>query len=707
MTAASFALDVAPARPFAELPQHERAALSTLLCAPLLAITRWRGLTAPKGRREVSTWPALAGLLATPVVVSRQDTAPGWAPATFHGHRCGANVEFVHALGLDLDGGIERDELAAKLGRLRAIVHSTWHHRMVKRDRPAAPRWRAIVALSRPVTAAEYSVAHPALGARLGLEVDRAAADPSRLWFVPCAPRDRLEAFEWFTTDGGPVDVDELLLAVAAEREAAPPPSAPRVRVTAPNGPSVLERASAYLAKMDPAVSGQGGHPTTWRAACAMVRGFDLSPAVALELLTREYNPRCQPPWSRRELEHKVDNASRSKLPAGYLLEDERSNWRAPAEPPEIVAECIACDEDLERAAIQGEAPTKRWTTPAERARRLASSPAARVPLDLPTLDAATRGGLKLSTRLGILGPPGTGKTTLVVEKGVELAQRGIHVAILAADEEGDGLLVRVGQRLGLNRDDLDNGNAAALGMLAEQLERLPTLHLVDADEESATVDSVSERLAELASGTPAVLIVDSLQTAADQEPAREPRARVDAVLAALKRASRRGQLVLVTSEVVRSIYRTKNPAERTADLAAGKESGGIEYSVHVQLVLHEVEGEEGVVDVAVPKNRLGRKTPFRLRQDFARASFVEIPLPDEAQAVAGEDAKLNQSKERVLRCLRRCTGLKSANAVAKAARGKRTYTLAALAELREDGVVVEVDGCFRVAAPVETGGDS
>lgn len=82
-----------------------------------------------------------------------------------------------------------------------------------------------------------------------------------------------------------------------------------------------IKRASAYLAKLPSAISGQAGHDDCWNAALTVVRGFSLPAGVAFDLLSSEFNPRCTPPWSDRELEHKIEDAEGSYLPAGYLLE--------------------------------------------------------------------------------------------------------------------------------------------------------------------------------------------------------------------------------------------------------------------------------------------------------------------------------------------------------------------------------------------------
>ncbi|MBS0202312.1 MAG: hypothetical protein JSS49_05375 [Planctomycetes bacterium] len=82
----------------------------------------------------------------------------------------------------------------------------------------------------------------------------------------------------------------------------------------------VIERARKYLSAVDPAISGQGGHKTTYRAACLLVVDFDLTMDEARPLL-QEWNARCEPPWSDEELEHKLEDAYRSSGERGALIE--------------------------------------------------------------------------------------------------------------------------------------------------------------------------------------------------------------------------------------------------------------------------------------------------------------------------------------------------------------------------------------------------
>lgn len=59
------------------------------------------------------------------------------------------------------------------------------------------------------------------------------------------------------------------------------------------------ERIGRYIDACPPAISGQNGHDQTFRVACILVQGFDLSPDDAYSFLSR-YNERCEPPWNER-----------------------------------------------------------------------------------------------------------------------------------------------------------------------------------------------------------------------------------------------------------------------------------------------------------------------------------------------------------------------------------------------------------------------
>jgi hypothetical protein len=85
-------------------------------------------------------------------------------------------------------------------------------------------------------------------------------------------------------------------------------------------GASRAERARAFLERVGPAVSGQCGDLQTFRVCCRIVRGFDLTDEEAVRVL-REWNARCEPPWTEHELRQKVANARKyGREPLGGLL---------------------------------------------------------------------------------------------------------------------------------------------------------------------------------------------------------------------------------------------------------------------------------------------------------------------------------------------------------------------------------------------------
>jgi DNA primase RepB-like protein len=103
-----------------------------------------------------------------------------------------------------------------------------------------------------------------------------------------------------------------------------PPRSArpfPSPRLTAVAQPlDVVQRARRYLARIEPAIAGQHGDVHTFRVCCRITRGFALSDQDALAVL-RDWNDRCEPPWTERELRDKLLRARKyGDEPFGGLI---------------------------------------------------------------------------------------------------------------------------------------------------------------------------------------------------------------------------------------------------------------------------------------------------------------------------------------------------------------------------------------------------
>jgi len=102
----------------------------------------------------------------------------------------------------------------------------------------------------------------------------------------------------------------------------------------------VSDRIARYMLKIPPAIEGQNGSGVTFYLACQLVNGFALDESEALRWMDL-YNQKCQPPWSERELIHKVKSAitaSHSK-PRGHLIGGngtfEKSDLAIPPRPLE------------------------------------------------------------------------------------------------------------------------------------------------------------------------------------------------------------------------------------------------------------------------------------------------------------------------------------------------------------------------------------
>lgn len=315
-----------------------------------------------------------------------------------------------------------------------------------------------------------------------------------------------------------------------------------------------------------------------------------------------------------------------------------------------------------------------------------------RIPLAFPTLNRATRGGTPSGKIVTIVGGPGTGKSGVLYQQLWEHALEGHVVALYAADSDADDAVIRIGQREGLDRSELENGVQGTTRRLAAILEAVPNFAIYDIADEH-TIESVADALhRSRIEGKATILGIDSIQTAASRAARGADLTRkevVDANIKAVKFAARKyGHLVVDTSESGRRSY----SGRAGDDLSAGKDSGSIEFASDILLVMRSVRGDDGLVQVTMPKNRLGRKMTFRLQLDARAATFVEVGEPIAAEA------KADGVREAVLAALRSHTDLKSANAVCKAAAVNRAAGLEAIGALLKTGVVIKVDGFLRIA---------
>lgn len=234
-------------------------------------------------------------------IKSAKETCALWSPGTFaNNHRQKKNVESIFALGFDLDEEpvVTFDLACSKLAAVAGHLTTSFRHRT------DAPRLRLIALLSRPVNADEYARLWTYYQRRLvglGMGVGAAAKDPSRGWFVPSSPNLPGHEYRHARLPGTPIDVDQDLALADSYAEDEPEPEHKPRRAAA----GILERARLYVETWDPAIEGSGGSNLAFAHIERLVRGFDLTDDDALTVLA-SWNKRCKPPWSKKELLHKI-----------------------------------------------------------------------------------------------------------------------------------------------------------------------------------------------------------------------------------------------------------------------------------------------------------------------------------------------------------------------------------------------------------------
>jgi len=136
-----------------------------------------------------------------------------------------------------------------------------------------------------------------------------------------------------------------------------PEKKTPQRATTVSSSSSVVDRARKYAAKLPPAISGSNGHNALYHAACVCVVDFGLSQESALDIL-RGYSERCEPPWSERELLHKIEDADKETGPRNRLRDARPEKWDS-IEVPSYTRNGEAARQQITNAKIVGKGEDK------------------------------------------------------------------------------------------------------------------------------------------------------------------------------------------------------------------------------------------------------------------------------------------------------------------------------------------------------------
>jgi hypothetical protein len=206
------------------VPEQPEHTLDGCTCpvAPTIAMTllgpERLALTPQRGVSLAVTWPELSRWISSPVVATSKADAGGYVLARLRdGIRRASHVESVSAFAVDHDAGTMTPEAAHEaLRRYRHIIHTT------ASCTGEHPRWRAIVALSRPASPDEYRRIWLRVAGVIERDapIDHAASDPCRLWYVPTIAHAGAP-YVVLAGGGEPLDVDAVLRAIGAMRSTA------------------------------------------------------------------------------------------------------------------------------------------------------------------------------------------------------------------------------------------------------------------------------------------------------------------------------------------------------------------------------------------------------------------------------------------------------------------------------------------------------
>jgi len=243
-----------------------------------------------------------------------------------------------------------------------------------------------------------------------------------------------------------------------------------------------LKRASAYLAKMQPSVAGEGGHDRAWSAAIHLF-GFGLSADQVFHLLALEFNPRCSPPWSEKELRHKVENAREARIGGGFHLEGDKF---IPAPPGTTVK--VPVFEPSTTARNMFDLSMAYWNM------RRENKPPPSAPTGMAELDKRI-GGLRAGRLYILTADTKSGKTSMATQWFWSVLQAGVPAMLLSMEMTCE----EVAERIAVQRTHLPREGALSAAYAVELKEMIKTFAgmanaaMVD-DRGRLTIEEMRER---------------------------------------------------------------------------------------------------------------------------------------------------------------------------------------------------------------------
>lgn len=335
----------------------------------------------------------------------------------------------------------------------------------------------------------------------------------------------------------------------------------------------IAERAAKYLAKMEPSVSGQGGHNRCFQAACVLVMGFSMTESEALSLLRHEFNPRCTPPWSEAELLHKVRSAASQPGSRGYLRDANPQDWSR-IRIPSSYREPVKSEDKTETS---GPRITTMRDAAAAYMSMLASGKQTLVDTGIPEVDYAIGGGVAFGEMVVVAARPSHGKSAVALQMSHTMSANGLPVAIVSEEMSSLALGKRTIQFATSTSEEHWKTSADAVQLdIARHFRARAEVTIIESCGSVDTACSEIEKL--VVSGGVKVAIIDYAQLLQAKGNGRyEQITRVSQSLRML--ASRLQIIVIVLAQLNREIEKRKTFTPMSSDI---KETGQLEQDADV-----------------------------------------------------------------------------------------------------------------------------
>jgi len=341
---------------------------------------------------------------------------------------------------------------------------------------------------------------------------------------------------------------------------------------------AVFERCQKYVDKMPAAISGENGSAKTFHVACVALKGFELTTSQTMEIL-KEFNGRCDPPWSDYELQHKIDDAAKASGGSGYLRNTKPERYESVAMPIHPVPTAKPLQE--KKSSGREITPT-RTTLRAAVDRSIEHSATGKqnlIDLGIPELNRAIGGGAEFGEMIMIAARPSHGKSAIALQIVATLTKNGIECAIFSEEMNALTLGKRVLQFVTDTSEHLWRSNQDKLhsdvdGHFQERAE----CHVIEG---CRTSEKVADEVRALAKTGVRAVVVDYVQLLSSKGNRYETVTENSVQLR--KACSETGVLMIVLAQMSRGIEARDSPTPKTSDL---RESGQLEQDADVLLFL-------------------------------------------------------------------------------------------------------------------------